>query len=79
VTVVRIIVDDQNASFCFARRVGDRLEWNAHGVRDCHMLSEVTNHAPSRPIRTPISGLETANQNGIISLNGIASRLRFAV
>jgi hypothetical protein len=46
--------------------------------RDGHMLSEVTNHAPSKPIRTPISGLETANQNGIISLNGIASRLTFA-
>lgn len=45
----------------------------------CHALSQVTNHTPSRPIRTPSSGLETANQNGITSLNGSASRVGFAV
>jgi hypothetical protein len=45
----------------------------------CHALSQVTNHAPSKPVRTPSSGLETANQNGITSLNGSASRVGFAV
>src|SRR5262249_25968505 len=45
----------------------------------CHVLSQVTNHAPSKPIRTPSSGLDTANQNGIISLSGIAWRLTLPI
>jgi len=43
--------------------------------RHRYVLSQVTNHAPSKPMSTPISGLETANQNGITSLNGIVPRL----
>ncbi len=46
--------------------------------RDRYVLSHVTNHAPNKPMRTPISGLETADQNGISSLNEIVSRLAFA-
>ena len=42
--------------------------------RHYHMLIQVTNHAPSNPIRTPIKGLEIANQKGIVCLNGIALR-----
>src|SRR5262249_31787979 len=38
-------------------------------VMGCHALSQVTNHAPIRPRSTPSSGLDTANQNGITSLN----------
>jgi hypothetical protein len=48
-------------------------------VRDCHAVTQVTNHAPSNPIRTPISGLEMANQNGIASLNVTAPRPAFAL
>ena len=44
-----------------------------------HALSQVTNHAPIRPRSTPSSGLDTANQNGIISLKEIVSRVTFAV
>ena len=39
----------------------------------CHALSQLTNHAPSKPTSAPSSGLDTANQNGITSLNGIVS------
>ena len=42
--------------------------------RHYHMLIQVTNRAPSNPIRTPIKGLEIANQKGIVCLNGIALR-----
>jgi len=34
--------------------------------RHYHMLIQVTNRAPSNPIRTPIKGLEIANQKGIV-------------
>src|SRR5206468_8272765 len=44
-----------------------------------HALSQVTNHAPSKPRSIPSSGLDTANQNGITSLNGIVSPSTFAV
>ncbi len=43
--------------------------------RHYHMLIQVTNRAPSR---TPIKGLEIANQKGIV-LNGIALRPRSSV
>ncbi len=43
------------------------------------MLNQVRNQAPNKPIRTPINGLETANQNGITSRNGIVLRLTFSV
>jgi hypothetical protein len=46
---------------------------------ECHALSQVTNHAPNRPRSTPSSGLDTANQNGIISLNEMVSRATFGV
>jgi hypothetical protein len=42
--------------------------------RDYHMLIQAMNHAPNSPMRTPIKGLETANQNGIAFLNRIALR-----
>src|SRR5439155_1305730 len=42
--------------------------------RHYHMLIQVTNHAPNNPIRTPINGLEIANQKGIVCPNGIALR-----
>jgi hypothetical protein len=48
-------------------------------VKGCHALSHVTHHAPNKPMITPISGLETANQNGITSLNGMASGATIAV
>ena len=47
---------------------------NAQLVKRCHALSQVTNHAPNKPMITPIRGLETANQNGITSLNEMTSR-----
>ena len=43
-----------------------------------HAQSQVTNHAPMRPRSTPSSGLDTANQNGIISLKEMVSRVTFA-
>src|SRR5215831_10923550 len=48
-------------------------------VTECHALSQLTNHAPIKPRSTPSSGLDTANQNGIISLNEMVPRARFAV
>ena len=48
-------------------------------VKGCHALSQVTNHAPNKAMITPIRGLETANQNGITSLNGMASGATIAV
>ena len=47
--------------------------------RDDQTLIHATNHAPSNPMRTPINGLNTANQNGIVSLKGIASLRTFSV
>ena len=47
--------------------------------QDCYMLNQVMNQAPSKPIRTPMNGLEMANQNGIASFRGIASHLMLAV
>src|SRR5437762_3400183 len=44
-----------------------------------HALSQATNHAPSKPRSIPSSGLDTANQNGITSFNGIVSPSTFAV
>ena len=51
-----------------------RIDETPIAFRDYHMLIQATNHAPSNPIRTPISGLETANQKGIVCLNEIALR-----
>src|SRR5262245_30096143 len=48
-------------------------------VTGCYALSQVTNHAPISPRSTPSSGLDTANQNGIISLNEMIPRATFAV
>ena len=47
---------------------------SAHLDFASHALSQVTNHAPSKPKSTPSSGLETANQKEITSLNGMAPR-----
>src|SRR5262245_24137635 len=44
-----------------------------------HALSQVTNHAPSKPKSTPSNGLEMANQKGIASLNKTAPRATLAV
>ena len=52
---------------------------DAHWLRGCHALSQVTNHAPNKPMITPTRGLETANQKGITSLNEMTSRATGAV
>jgi hypothetical protein len=63
----------KSAAFNFASSM------NAQLVPECHALSQVTNHAPIRPRSTPSSGLDTANQNGIISLNEMVPPATFAV
>ena len=39
------------------------------------VVSQVTNQAPKSPSSNPVSGLEMANQNAIVSLNTSESRI----